>query len=493
GSARAYALTCLDFDEAAHRYGRLGGFAHIKTLVDRLRDDAGPANTLLLDGGDLWQGSWPAHRSKGAVMVDLANQLGIDAMTAHWEFTYGESDFRKTLAGFKGAFLAQNVFLTDDAAFNGAAAFDAQNGRVFTPSMIREIGGRRLAVIGQCFPYQPIAHPRRLVPDWTFGIREAELQKVVDEARDAGRADAVLLLSHSGMDVDLKLASRVRGIDVILGGHTHDCTPAPTVVTNPGGRTLVTSGGSNGKFIAVLDLDVGQGRVNGLRYTLVPIFSNLLKPDPGVAAAVAAAAEPDRAMLGEKLAPATDLLFRRGNFSGTMDRVICDALLQQLGAQIALSPGFRWGPTQLAGEDVTMGFVLAHTALTYPDVYVQEMTGEQLKGVLEDVCDNLFNPDPYVQQGGDMVRVGGMAYTCSPAEKIGNRISDMVLSDGSKLEAGKTYRVAGWASVNLEQTGKPVWEVVAAHLRAAKGAAPAGSDGVRVRGVDGNPGYLEAA
>jgi len=489
GTAQAHALTYLDFNEAAHRYGKTGGYAHLATLIARLRAEAGAGNTLLLDGGDTWQGSWTAHSTQGAGMVGLANLLGVDAMTSHFEMTYGEAKLRSNLAAFKGAFLAQNVFLTDEAAFNGAEAADPDSGRVFKPYMMREAGGRRIAVIGQCFPYQPIAHPRRFVADWTFGIREAELQKVVDAVRATERADAVVLLSHNGMDVDLKLASRIRGIDVILGGHTHDALPQPSVVANPGGRTLVTNGGSNGKFLGVIDLDVGQGRLNGVSYHLVPVFSNLLPADPAMAAQVDALRAPDAAMLDEKLASASELLFRRGNVTGTMDQMVCDALRQELDVPIALSPGFRWGPSVLPGDAVTMDLVYAHTAITYPDVYVQEMTGDTIKTVLEDVCDNLFNPDPYVQQGGDMVRLGGLDYACTPGAGMGKRISDMTLPDGTLIEAGKTYRVAGWASVNLPQGGRPVWDVVASHLRRQGEIKPGRPGRVQLRGVDGNAGY----
>ena len=488
GTPRAHAFTYLDFAEAAHRYGRMGGYAHLATLIARLRGEAGPANTLLLDGGDSWQGSWPAQRSKGAGMVALANLLGVDAMTSHFEMTYGEAQFRANLEGFKGQFLAQNVFLTDEAAFNGAEAFDQDSGRVFHPALVREFGGRRLAVIGQCFPYQPIAHPRRFVPDWTFGIREAELQKVVDDLRNKERADAVLLLSHNGMDVDLKLASRVRGIDVILGGHTHDGVPQPTFVNNSGGKTMVANGGSNGKFLGVLDLDIGAGRVRSFRYTLAPVFSNLLPPDPAMTQAIEALREPDAVTLDAPIAPAETLLYRRGNFAGTMDQVICDALRQQLDAEIALSPGFRWGPSALPGEPVTMDFVFAHTAITYPDVYVQAMTGAAIKTILEDVCDNLFNPDPYMQQGGDMVRAGGLDFTCTPANAIGNRISELTLPDGAALDASKSYRVAGWASVTLPQGNRPVWDVVATHLRGQQDVRPGRPGRVKLVGVDGNPG-----
>ena len=489
GSERAYALTCLDFAEAAHRFGRMGGYAHLATLVARLRAEAGPANTMLLDGGDSWQGSWTAHSSQGLAMVELSNLLGVEAMTSHFEMTYGEKTFRSNLKQLKGTYLAQNVFLTDEAAFNGAEALDPDSGRVFAPYLMREIGGRRLAVIGQCFPYQPIAHPRRFVPDWTFGIRESDLQKVVDKVRGAEQADAVVLLSHNGMDVDLKLASRVSGIDLILGGHTHDALPQPSLVTNPGGRTLVANGGSNGKFLGVADLDIGKGRVNGIRYTLVPVFSDLLPPEPAMAARVAALRQPDAAKLDEKLASAGELLYRRGNVAGTMDQVLCDAMMQELDAQIALSPGFRWGPSVLPGEAVTMDLVYAHTAITYPDAYVQEMTGAAIKTVMEDVCDNLFNPDPYVQQGGDMVRMGGLDYACTPAAAMGSRIGDLTLADGTPLEAGKTYRVAGWASVNLPQGGRPIWDVVATFLRRDGEVRPRRPSRVKLNGIDGNPGY----
>ncbi len=489
GGRRAHAFTYLDFEEAAHRYGRMGGFAHLKTLIDRLRAEAGPGRSLLLDGGDLWQGSALAQATSGAAMVELGNLLGIDIMTGHWEFTYGEAQFRKNLAAFKGEFLAQNVFLTDEAAFNGAPSFDADSGRVFSPSVVREIGGARIAIIGQAFPYQPIAHPQRLVADWTFGIREAELQKLVDAARHEQRADAVLLLSHNGMDVDLKLASRVSGIDVILGGHTHDAVPTPSIVANAGGKTLVTNAGSSGKFLAVLDLDVAGGRVRDARYTLAPVFANVLPPDAAVAARLQALEAPHAAEFSAKLADAGELLYRRGNFNGTMDQLICDALRHELGAEIALSPGFRWGPSLLPGAPITMGDLLSQTAITYPDVYVQDMTGAQLKSIMEDVCDNLFNKDPYLQQGGDMVRIGGMDYVCAPAEEIGRRISDMTLDGGAPVVAEKTYRVAGWASVSQPPQGKPVWEPVAAYLRKLGTAKPAKLNQVRLKGVGGNPGY----
>ena len=490
GSRGAYALTFLDFQEAAQRYGRMGGFAYLKTLVDRLRHDAGQGNCILLDGGDLWQGSGLAQAMAGADMVEAANLLGIDAQTGHWEFTYGEKILRQNLERFKGEFLAQNVFLTEEAAFGDAPAFDATSGRVFKPSTIKEVGGHRIGIIGQAMPYVPIAHPKRFTPDWTFGIRDAELQKVVDGLRQGDKVDAVLLLSHNGMDVDLKLANRVSGIDVILGGHTHDAVPQPSVVANSGGKTLVTNAGSSGKFVAVLDLDLGKNAVKDVHYRLLPIYANLLKPDQDMQALIARLRAPYAAKFGEKLATAGELLYRRGNFTGPMDQMICDALRQELDAQIALSPGFRWGPTVPAGQPITMEDLLSQTAITYPEVYVADMQGSQIKAVMEDIVDNLFNPDPYYQQGGDMVRVGGMDYTCTPNETTGQRITNMTLNDGRMIEEGKSYRVAGWASVN-PQSGKPVSEVVAAYLRAEKTITIKHANRVTLKGVADNPGIAE--
>jgi sulfur-oxidizing protein SoxB len=485
-SANAYAFTCLDFEKSAVRFGKLGGFAHLKTLIDRLRSDVGAANSLLLDGGDLWQGTGLANAMQGADMVEAANLLGIEAMTGHWEFTYGEKALRANLERFKGEFLAQNVFLTEEAAFNDAPAFDAASGRVFKPATIKEIGGHRVAVIGQAFPYVPIAHPKRFTPDWTFGIRDDELQKLVNSLRGNNKADAVVLLSHNGMDVDLKLASRVAGIDVILGGHTHDAVPQPIPVTNAGGTTLVTNAGSNGKFLGVLDLELAKGKVSDVRYRLLPVFSELLKPDAAMQALIEKLRAPYAANYAEKIATADRLLYRRGNFNGTMDQLICDALRGEFDAEIALSPGFRWGLSVLPGQPVAMEDVLSETAVSYPETYIQNMTGGQIKDILEDVCDNLFNADPYYQQGGDMVRVGGMAYACAPAEGVGRRISDLKLDSGRPVEAGKSYKVAGWASVN-EQKGIPVWDVFAKHLRAGK-ASRHGVDGVTLKGVADNPG-----
>ena len=487
-SADAYAFTSVEFEKGAGRFGKLGGFAHLKTLIDRLRGDVGSGRSLLLDGGDLWQGTGLTNTMQGTDMVEASNLLGIEAMTGHWEFTYGEKALRDNLARFKGEFLAQNVFLTEEAAFNDAKAFDPATGRVFKPSLIREIGGYRVAVIGQAFPYVPIAHPKRFTPDWKFGIRDDELQKLVDRLRGNDKVDAVILLSHNGMDVDLKLAGRVIGIDVILGGHTHDAVPQPIAITNSGGVTLVTNAGSNGKFMGVLDLELAKGKVADVRYRLLPVFSELLKPDATMQALIDGFRVRSAADWSDKIATADRLLYRRGNFSGTMDQLICDALRGGLDAEIALSPGFRWGTTALAGQPLTMEDVFAQTAITYPATYLQTMTGGQIKDILEDVCDNLFNTDPYYQQGGDMVRVGGLAYTCTPAENAGKRISDLKLDSGRKLDAGKRYKVAGWASVN-EQNGAPVWDVIARHLRSGK-PQNRQAPGVTIKGVDDNPGMM---
>jgi sulfur-oxidizing protein SoxB len=486
-SRRAHAFTYLDFAEAAHRYGRLGGFAHLKTLIDRLRADAGAGKSLLLDGGDLWQGSGLANTMHGEDMVDAANLLGIETMSGHWEFTYGEERLRANLKRFKGEFLAQNVFLTEEAAFNDKPAFDTASGRVFKPATVKEIGGFRVGIVGQAFPYVPIAHPKRFVPDWTFGIRDADLQKVVDELRQKDKADAIILLSHNGMDVDLKLAARVTGIDVILGGHTHDAVPQPVPVANSGGKTLVTNAGSSGKFLGVVDLELAKGAVKNVRYHLLPVYAGLLKPNAEMQALIDRLAKPHAAQFSEKLAVAGDLLYRRGNFNGPMDQLICDALRHELDTELVFSPGFRWGNTVLPGEPITMADILSETAITYPEVYVQEMTGAQIKAVMEDICDNLFNPDPYRQQGGDMVRIGGMDYACAPAEKVGNRISGLTLDNGRKLEAGKSYKVAGWASIN-PQAGKPVWDVFANYLRGQQIAKPNKLNQVVLKGVSNNPG-----
>jgi S-sulfosulfanyl-L-cysteine sulfohydrolase len=487
-SADAYAFTCVDFEKSAQRFGKLGGFAHLKTLIDRLRADVGERRSLLLDGGDLWQGTGLANATKGADMVEAANLLGVEAMTGHWEFTYGEEALRTNLDRFKGEFLAQNVFLTDEAAFNDARAFDAASKRVFKPATIKELGGYRVAVIGQAFPYVPIAHPKRFTPDWTFGIREEELQKLVNGLRSNDKADAVILLSHNGMDVDLKLASRVTGIDVILGGHTHDAVPQPIAIRNANGVTLVTNAGSNGKFVGVLDLELAKGRVGNLRYRLLPVYSELLKPDPAMDTLIDKLQTSHAGDWNDQVGTADRLLYRRGNFSGPLDQLICDALRREFDAEIALSPGFRWGTTALAGQALTVGDVMAETAISYPETYMQKMTGGQIKDVLEDVCDNLFNADPYYQQGGDMVRVGGLSYVCAPAESAGRRISDLTLDSGKRLEAAKSYKVAGWASVNPQQ-GKPVWDVFASHLRTDKASTPRSI--VTLKGVDGNPGIAE--
>jgi sulfur-oxidizing protein SoxB len=474
-TAAAHAFTCLDFAQAARTYGKVGGFAHLATLVNKIRAERPGA--LLLDGGDTWQGSATALWTKGQDMVDACLKLGVDVMTGHWEFTYG-ADRVKDIIGkdFQGRleFVAQNVKTVDFGD------------EVFPAYVIRPINAVPVAVIGQAFPYTPIANPRYLVPDWSFGIREANLQKVIDAARGDG-AQLAVLLSHNGMDTDLKLASRVRGLTAILGGHTHDGVPAAIEVANAGGTTLVTNAGSNGKFLGVLDLEVKGGQIAGYRYRLLPVFANLLPPDTDMTALIAKIRAPFESKLAEPLAVSEGLLYRRGNFNGSFDQLILDALMEVKGAPIAFSPGFRWGTSILPGQTITREHVMDQTAITYPFVTVTEMTGQTIKAVLEDVCDNLFNPDPYYQQGGDMVRVGGLTYTCEPNAKMGGRIRDMALA-GKPVEADKKYRVAGWAPVAEGATGEPIWDVVETYLRAKKTIAPPKVNLPRLVGVEGNPG-----
>jgi len=479
GSREAHAFTYLDFSAAAEAYGRTGGFAHLATLVKRLR--ASRPNALLVDGGDSWQGSATALWTKGQDMIDASKLLGVDVMTGHWEFTYGAERVKhvveKDFAG-KLDFVAQNVKTAD---FGDP---------VFPPYVIRSLGGVAVAIVGQAFPYTPIANPRYFVPEWTFGIQDDNLQKVVDEARGKG-AQVVVLLSHNGMDVDLKLASRVTGIDVILGGHTHDGVPQPTLVSNKSGRTVVTNAGSNGKFIGVLDLDVKGGRLADYRYRLLPVFSNLLPADAQMNAHIERVRAPFKAQLSQVLATADDLLYRRGNFNGTWDQVICDALMVEKSAQIAFSPGFRWGTTLLPGQPITMELLLDQTAITYPYTTVSTLTGETIKTILEDVADNLFNPDPYYQQGGDMVRVGGMRYAIEPNAPQGRRISRMQLLDGRNVEADRTYKVAGWAPVSEEakaSNSEPVWDTVARFMKSRTIIKPRKVNVPQLIGVGANPG-----
>ncbi|MCF8004618.1 MAG: thiosulfohydrolase SoxB, partial [Chromatiaceae bacterium] len=484
-----------DFAEAAEKYGTVGGFAHLKTLVDRIRAERGDGNTLLMDGGDTWQGSGTAYWTRGMDMVGATNRLGVDVMTGHWEFTYLDTEVIKNIEAFNGDFVAQNVKVREEALFDyqfeDFGGFQEDDGLAFNPYTIKEVGGSRVAVIGQAFPYTPIANPQRFIPDWTFGIQDQRMQEFVDKVRDEESPDLVVVLSHNGMDVDLKMASRVTGIDAIFGGHTHDGMPAPTIVENASGKTLVTNAGSNGKFLGVMDLDIKDGKLRDYRYRLLPVFSNLLKPNAEMTKYIEEQRAPYLDKLTEELATAEEVLYRRGNFNGTFDQVICDALRKVNDAQVSLSPGFRWGTTVLPGQKITMDNVMDQTCITYPETYRREMSGADIKAILEDVCDNLFNADPYVQQGGDMVRVGGLDYVCDPAAGMGKRVSEMQLDDGTKIEADKTYVVSGWATVGSQSPGEPIWETVATYLRDAKTVKIDKLNTPKLKNVKGNPGIAD--
>jgi sulfur-oxidizing protein SoxB len=466
GSASAYAFTAEDFSALAKTYGKLGGLDRIATVLKTIRA-ARPDRTLFLDGGDTWQNSYTSLVTKGQDMVDCMALLKPDAMTGHWEFTLGADRVKEITKALGFPFLAQNI---RDTEWNEAA---------FEPMAMFERGGVKVAVIGQAFPYTPIANPRWMIPNWSFGIREEDLQTNVNKARAQG-AQLVVLLSHNGFDVDRKLAGRVTGIDIILTSHTHDALPVPVTV----GKTVLIASGSAGKFVSVLDVDVGPAGMKGYNFKIIPVFADVIAPDAEMAAKISSIRAPHEAMLSEVIGRTETLLYRRGTLNGTLDDVICDALMAERDAEIALSPGVRWGNALLPDSDITHEDMTNATALTYPAAYRTAMTGARLKDVLEDLADNLFNPDPYYQQGGDMVRVGGVSYTIDVSQSIGNRIRDLTLiRTGQRLDPAKEYAVAGWASVNEGTEGPPIWDVVTDHIRRKRTVAPRETGRVRVVGI----------
>ena len=466
GSALAYALTADDFEGLARAYGAMGGLDRIATVVKAIRAERGD-RMLLLDGGDTWTNSWTSLQTKGQDMADAMRMLKTDAMTAHWEFTLGEARVRELADGMGFPLLAQNI---------REAEFEEH---VFEASRIFERNGAKIGVVGQAFPYTPISNPRWMIPNWTFGIREKELAAEIESLRTKG-ADLIVLLSHNGFDVDRKVAERVPGIDVILSAHTHDAVPEVTQI----GRTLLVASGSNGKFVSRLDLDVQSKRVASFRYRLIPIFSDAITPDAEMKAHIEAVREPFQKDLSRVLGTTDGLLYRRGNFDGTLDTLICDSIIEQRDVEISLSPGVRWGPSMLPGAPITFEDITNATAMSYPACYRTTMTGARLKEVLEDVADNIFNPDPYYQQGGDMVRCGGLGYAIDIAQPAGQRISNLTaLRTGAPIDASKEYAVGGWASVNEGTEGPPIWDVVSDYITSKKVVSVRPSTAVNVKGV----------
>ncbi len=505
GGVEAYAYTYLDFAEAAKKYGKMGGYSHIKTLLNQLRKGAGgQKNTLTLDGGDLWQGSGTSLWTRGVDMVEASNIMGIDVMVGHWEFTYEEQEVLSNVALFKGDFIGQNVRVKEDALMadeylemveknNGLGLVDEDAGYAFNPYVIKEVGGKRIAVIGQAFPRTANANPPEFFPDWSFGLREDDMRDLVKKVRTEEKPDAVVMLSHNGMDVDIKMAENVPGIDVVFGGHTHDGMPIPVNVKNKAGNNcLVTNAGSNGKFVGVMDLDFRDGKVN-MHYKMLPVMTNQLAADKEMEAYLSQMRDtkydekivesrhpkrlfnPERVgksykeILEEKLAIADRLLYRRGNFMGTWDQILCNALREEYKADVALSAGVRWGTTTLKGDWITMEDVMNQCSMTYAETYVSDMTGKQLLDVLEQIADNLFDPDPYLQSGGDMVRAGGLDYTIDPTKPLFKRITEAKLDNGKAIDPDTVYKVAGWAVVNRTPDGRLMWDVVRDYIKANKG------------------------
>ena len=502
----AYAYTYLNFQNAASKYGRTGGYAQVKTLLNRLREQAGgKANTLTLDGGDLWQGSGTSLWTRGVDMVDASNLMGIDVMVGHWEFTYREDEVLSNVTLFKGDFIGQNVRIKEDALFgdeyatmtekyDGNGLYDEDSGHAFRPYVIKNVGGARICVVGQAFPRTANANPQEFFPDWSFGLREDDMIELVKSIRAEENPDAIVLLSHNGMDVDIKMAERVPGLNAVFGGHTHDGVPKPIEVKNVEGHTcLVTNAGSNSKYVGVMDFDIQGGKVKGMHYKMLPIITDMLPADKEMQAYIDQMRQtvydkniiesrskkffynPKRVgktfeeILSEKLAIADRLLYRRGNFMGTWDQILCNALRHEYGADVAMSAGVRWGTTTLKGDWITMEDVMTQCAMTYGETYVADMKGKDLMNILEAVADNLFDPDPYLQSGGDMVRVGGLDYTIDPSKPLYERITDARLDNGHMIEPEETYKVAGWASVGKAPDGRLMWDVVRDYILATRG------------------------
>ena len=486
-----YAYSCVNFEEHAKVMGRTGGFAQIKTVVDYLRDSFGKDKTLMLDGGDTWQGSATSLYTRGKDMVGAMNLLGVDVAVGHWEFTYKAEEVLENVKALNAEFLAQNVFVKETSMMNGVEAFDEDTGHAFKPYTIKKMGNARVAIIGQAFPYTTIANPQRFIPDWTFGIKEDSMQEIVDMIRETEKPDAVIVLSHNGFDTDKKMAEVCTGIDFIMGGHTHDGVPEAVPVKNPDGTTYVCNAGSNGKFLNVLDLDIQNGKIKDFKFTLLPIFSDLIPEDKDMKKYIEDQRLPFLKELTREIATTEMTLFRRGNFNGSWDQIICDALLEVKEAQISLSPGFRWGTSVMPGQAITFDDLMTQTAMTYPETYARDMSGTDIKLILEDVADNLFNEDPFYQQGGDMVRTGGISYKINPKGKMGERITDIVLTKtGMKIEANKSYKVAGWSTVGAQSEGEPVWETVETYLKNVKHISKLKVDTPDIIGVAGNPGII---
>ncbi len=486
-----YAFSCVDFEKHAKAIGKMGGFAHIKTMVDTLRGEFGKDKTLLLDGGDTWQGSWTALQTRGKDMVGAMNLLGVDVAVGHWEFTYKAKEVLENVKALNADFIAQNIFVKEDALMDGSPAYDEDSGLLFKPYVIKKLGNARVAIIGQAFPYTTIANPKRFIPDWTFGIKPDELQELIGKIKKKEKPDAIILLSHNGFDVDKKLAQVVSGLDFIMGGHTHDGVPEAVPVKNKEGTTYVCNAGSNGKFLNVLDLDIQNGKVKDFKFTLLPVFSDLVPEDKEMKAYIEKVRKPFLKDINRVIATTDVTLFRRGNFNGSFDQIICDALRVVKGADVSLSPGFRWGTSVMPGQEITFDDLATQTAMTYPETYMREMDGATLKNVLEDVADNLFNQDPFYQQGGDMVRTGGLSYTIDPLQKMGKRISNIKMLDGKPLDPKKKYKVAGWSTVNSKAPGEPVWETVENYLKNVKHIKQLKVDTPEIIGIKNNKGITK--
>ncbi len=525
GSVDAYAFTYNNFEDLAAKYGKTGGFGQIKTVLDSLRESAGGVqNTLTLDGGDTWQGSGTSLWTRGADMVEACNILGVDVMVGHWEFTYKEEETLKNIGFFKGDFLGQNVRIMEDALmgdeyitmtekYGGNGLFDEDEGLPFKPYVIKNVGGHRIAVIGQAFPRTSNANPQKyFFPDWSFGLREDEMSELVADIRKNEKPDAVIIISHNGMDVDIKMASRISGIDAIFGGHTHDGIPKPVEVKNAGGVTVVTNAGCSGKYIGVMDLNIKDHKVMGYEYKMLPILTNFIKPDAAMVSFISkmrttkydkdvvearsakTSNNPDRvgktydAILTEKLCTTEQTLYRRGNFMGTWDQVLVNSLREEHNADFAMSAGVRWGTSVPAGYDVTMEDLMTNTSMTYGETYVNELKGAQLKEILEGIAENLFVQDPYLQSGGDMVRMGGMDYTIDPVLGLGQRISNMKDDEGTPIDPNKSYKVSGWAQVGSIGNGRLMWDVAADYLRKQKHLNLTKANHPTIKGVNNNPG-----
>ncbi|HEX2981244.1 MAG TPA: bifunctional metallophosphatase/5'-nucleotidase [Anaerolineaceae bacterium] len=398
-----------------------GGYARIAGLLAQIRGEK-PGSVLFCDCGDTLHGTYPAVQTRGQAVIPSLNALAPAAMTAHWEFAYTPPVLEEESQQLNFPMLALNVY------------YQGRRERPFPGSTIVESGGLRVGLIGLASNIVDKTMPPAFSQGLYFSLGREELPGEIERLRVEEHADLIVLISHLGFPQDMQLMAHVPGVDVCLSAHTHHRLAQPVLQ----GKTLIIQSGSQGSFLGRLDLEVEDGSLSGFQHQLIEVTPDL-PADPHVAELVRQAVDPFRAELEPVVGQTAVDLYRGEALQSSMDHFILAALLETTGASLAFSNGWRYGAPVPAG-DVRMRDLYNMVPMN-PPISTVELTGLELREMIEENLEHTFARDPFRQMGGYVKRALGIKVYFKIENPFGQRVQQIFVGD-EEVRPGETYSTA---------------------------------------------------